>query len=115
MLKLALVAVLVTFHQSGGFAGIDRGYTVQRSGAVVSNGAPHPRLSPAALKTLRDALAAARFSTLRRVYEPAQPVADGFSYRIAYAGRTVRIEQGAKLPPRLQRVFVLLERLTRSS
>jgi hypothetical protein len=35
-------------------------------------------------------------------------VADGYVYRIAYGGRTVRIEEGATLPPRLQRPFSLL-------
>jgi len=112
---LALAAVLVSLHQSGGFAGIDRSLVVERSGAVVSTGLPHApsRLSPRTLTTLRDALVAARFATLARVYEPTVPIADGFTYRIAYAGRTVRIEQGAQLPTRLRRVFDLLAKLTR--
>jgi hypothetical protein len=105
--------VLVTFEQTGGFAGIERGLVVHRSGKVVSDGLPVTthRLSAARLRALRNALVQARFATLLRTYESETPVADGYVYRIRYAGRTIRVEEGAELPARLARPFSLLTRL----
>ena len=106
--------VLVSFQQTGGFAAIERGLTVRRSGAVVSDGLPVKvkQLSAARLRTLRAALSTAGFAALRDRYESDEPIADGFVYRIGYGGQTVEIEQGATLPPRLARVFQLLRSLT---
>jgi hypothetical protein len=106
-------APLVTFEQTGGFAGIERSFAVQRSGKLVSDGlaTTTARLGPARLRVLKGALAKARFATLERTYESEQQIDDGFVYRITYGGRTVRIEEDAKLPPRLQRVYALLSGL----
>jgi hypothetical protein len=106
--------VLVSFEQTGGFAAIERGLSVRRSGAVVSDGLPVKvkQLSPARLRMLRGVLAGAQFATLRDKYESDEPIADGFVYRIAYAGRRVQIEQGARLPVRLDRAFTALRSLT---
>jgi hypothetical protein len=108
-------AVLVTFEQTGGFAGIERSFTVQRSGKLVSDGlaTTTARLSPAKLRALKSALAKARFATLKRTYESDVQIDDGYVYRIMYGGRTVRIEEEAKLPLRLQRVYALLSGLVR--
>ena len=86
--------VLVSFHQTGGFAAIERGLTVRRSGAVVSDGlaVKVKVLSPQRLQALRSALASAGFASLHDRYESDEPVADGYVYRIGYAGRTVEIE-----------------------
>ena len=106
-------AVLVSFRQTGGFAAIDRGLTVRRSGAVVSDGlaVKVKALSPPRLQRLRTALASAGFASLHDRYESDEPIADGYVYRIGYAGQTVEIEQGATLPPRLSRVFAFLRSL----
>jgi hypothetical protein len=106
--------VLVTYEQTGGFASIERGLTVRQSGAVVSDGLPLKvkHLTPARLRTLRTALADAHFATLHSHYASDEPIADGFVYRITYAGRTVSIDQGATLPARLEHVFALLRSLT---
>jgi hypothetical protein len=105
--------VLVAFRQSGGLAGVKRGLVVYRSGKVASNGLAltTSQLGPARLRALRTALVQARFATLDDRYEPDEPIADGFVYTIGYAGRTVTIDEGAKPPPRLARVFALLRRL----
>ena len=103
--------VLVSFQQTGGFVAIERTVTVRTSGKVVADGAAVSTLSRARLAALRDALADARWRTLRSHYAPDVRVADGFLYAITYAGRTIRIDQGAKVPPRLARPFLILQRL----
>jgi opacity protein-like surface antigen len=110
----AAPTTLVRFEQSGGFAGIERALVVQRTGKVVSDGLPLAKshLTPRELTKLKTALTAARFPGLPDRFESENPIADGFVYRIAYAGHDVQIEQGAKPPLRVQRVFDLLMRLT---
>ena len=104
---------LVSFRETGGFAGLDRGLVVVRSGDVFSDGLPLKKahLTRLELAKLKLALTQARFAGLAKTYESEQPVADGFVYKIAYAGHVVAIEQGAKPPPRVQRVFDFLQRL----
>jgi hypothetical protein len=105
---------LVTFEQTGGFAGIERGMSVRRSGAVVSDGLPVTvsRLSPARLGTFRQRLVDARWATLETTYEADSPISDGYVFKITYAGRTIRVEEGStSLPPRLARVYAMLERI----
>src|SRR4051794_40851598 len=105
--------VLVTFEQTGGFAAIERGLTVRRSGAVVSDGLPLKarQLSTARMARLRMLLGDAHFATLERRYEADEPIADGFVYRISYGGRSVQIDEDAKLPARLAGLFALLRSL----
>jgi hypothetical protein len=111
----ALAPTLVSFRQTGGFAGLDRGFVVTRSGAVISDGMPlrKAHLTKLELANLKRALVKAGFTGLARVYRPEQPIADGFTYRLVYSGSAVAIDQGAHPPPRLQRVFDLLRRLVR--
>lgn len=104
-------SVLVTFEQTGGFAGIERGMSVTRSGKVVSDGLPvtTSQLSPTRLAALRAKLVGAQWATLRTKYEPETPISDGYVYKVTYAGRTIRVEQGATLPLRLKRPFAMLQ------
>jgi hypothetical protein len=106
--------VLVTYEQTGGFAGIERGLVVYRTGRVQSDGLPlkASRLTPARLSALKTALRQARFATLAKRYESETPIADGFIYRVTYGGRSVRVEEGADPPARLERVLVQLRSLT---
>jgi hypothetical protein len=104
---------LVNFEQTGGFASIERGFAVRTSGVVVSDGLPvtTKRLSAKRLAALRTALTQARWVTLARRYESETPISDGYVYRVTYAGKTIKIEQDAKLPARLARPFSLLRTL----
>ena len=104
-------SVLVTFEQTGGFAGIERGMSVTRSGKVVSDGLPvsTSQLSATRLAALRAKLVGAQWATLRAKYEPETPISDGYVYKVTYAGRTIRVEQGATLPLRLKRPFAMLQ------
>jgi hypothetical protein len=98
---------LVSYSRTGGFIGVNDALVVYRDGSADSTNGPI-RLSARARLRLQASLRSARFATLRRAYAPAQPVADGFTYRVGYAGRHVRVEEGAKPPLRLQRVLDLL-------
>ena len=120
MVALAVVApqaasapspVLASFRQTGGFVGVERRVVVRRSGAVTAENVHVSTLSRAQLTALRNALEAARWRTLKSGYAPKVHVSDGFLYAITYAGRTIRIDQGATLPRRLARPFVLLQRI----
>ncbi len=102
---------LVSVRQSGGFVAIERSFVVRRSGQVVTKGVVVSTLEPRRLASLRRALADARWRTLARHYAPRVHVADGYVYTITYGGSAVRIDQGAKLPSRLARAFVLLRGL----
>jgi hypothetical protein len=103
--------VLVSLRQTGGFVGVERTVVVRRSGAVTAENVRVATLSRAQLAALRNALEAARWRTLKSTYAPAVPISDGFLYAIAYGGRTIHIGQGATLPRRLARPFVLLQRI----
>jgi hypothetical protein len=107
-------AVLVSFEQVGGFAGIERSFTVYRSGKIETDGLAltTTRLSTERLRTLRTALQVCEFAKLKRRYKSDAQIDDGYTYRIVYFGRTIAIEEDAKLPPRLARVFSQLRRLT---
>jgi hypothetical protein len=105
---------LVTFEQTGGFAGIERGMSVMRSGKVVSDGLPvtASQLSSTRLALLRTRLVAAQWASLQAKYEPETPISDGYVYKLTYAGRTIRIEEGTtSLPLRLKRPFLMLRSL----
>jgi hypothetical protein len=106
-------SVLVTFEQTGGFAGIERGMSVTRSGKVVSDGLPvtTSQLSAARLALLKQRLVDAHWATLRAKYEPEAPISDGFVYKVTYAGRTIRVDEGATLPLRLKRPYAQLQRI----
>lgn len=103
----AQVRPLVTYERTGGFIGVQDSLTVFPSGKAESS---HGRfqLSARRLLVLETALRKARFATLRARYAPDAPVADGFTYRVRHAGRTVVVEEEAQVPARLGRVLDLL-------
>jgi hypothetical protein len=108
-------AVLVAYTRTGGLAGTRETLTVSRSGRATASG---PRGSATRtfvvgctrLKALRDVLVQARFGTLKRVYAPDDPFADGYIESVRYGARTVRVMTGAEVPARLARVLGLLRR-----
>ena len=103
---------LVRYERSGGFAGFDDAVTVSTGGAVKvarRTGTRHFSLSHARLESLRKAVRAARFSTLKARYAPPSMVADGIRETVRHGGRTVTVD-GRNPPARLSR---LLDRLSR--
>lgn len=88
---------LVVFSRTGGIAGRQATLTVQPDGRAALVGARQAdwTLSPGQLDGLQRALAGA---DLRPVAPTGEPVLDGYSYRVTYAGRTVLLS-GDPVPP----------------
>jgi hypothetical protein len=78
----------------------DGSYQITRKG-----GTPIPgRLSPDELARLRTVLDSAHFGDIPAVNPGSPPVADGFTYRVAYAGHEVLAQDGG-VPPALAPVL----------
>jgi hypothetical protein len=99
---------LVEFGRQGGLAGLDDQVTVQADGSyqiVRKGGTPTPgRLSPDELAHLRAVLESAHFGDIPAVNPGASALADGFTYRVAYAGHEVLAQDGG-VPPALAPVL----------
>jgi hypothetical protein len=99
---------LVEFGRQGGLAGLDDQVTVQADGSyqiVRKGGTPTPgRLSPDEVTRLRAVLDSAHFGEIPAVNPGASAVADGFTYRVAYAGHEVLAQDGG-VPPALAPVL----------
>src|SRR5438093_122464 len=98
---------LVVYARSGGFIGVQDSMKIFRDGRVSSTNGDF-RLSARRQAMLRARLRTARFPTLRHKYEADYPVSDGFVYTVSYAGKTVLVNEDAKVPLRLRRVLELL-------
>lgn len=104
---------LVTFHRSGGFAGVDdlvkvrrdRRVTIRRRGAA----ARHARLSRRAMERLRRALTQARFDE-PPADAPPSGCADCFVYTITYGGHRVQLSED-RIPSRMRPAVTRLARL----
>ncbi|MGW1494110.1 protealysin inhibitor emfourin [Streptomyces sp. NPDC002402] len=101
-----LVHVTVT----GGIAGVRNDLLVRDDGTYTTSTKTGPkgsgRMTPAELAELRRALEKADFARLPDE-ATGSPVADGFTYRITYAGHTVTTDERTRLPA-LRDVFAAL-------
>jgi hypothetical protein len=101
---------LVEFGRQGGLAGLDDQVTVQADGTYQivrkgGTGTPTPgRLSPDEVAKLRAVLDSAHFGEIPAVNPGSSAVADGFTYRVAYAGHEVLAQDGG-VPPALAPVL----------
>ena len=107
---------LVRYDVGGGLAGrfdhlvVSTGGTATQTG---SGGDHRSKLSPRSLHALKRDLRRARFSSLRRSYEPDRQVFDGISQSVRHRGKTVSVSSGADYPQRLHRLLARLQRLMR--
>ena len=113
----AAARTLVSFHKSGGIAGVLVSVTVSASGSVkVSDNRAAGRsyrLSAARLRGLRRVLAGAKVGTLKTSYVPRFEGADFFTYRVRYAGRSIVVQDGGNAPERLLKVIARMGALAR--
>jgi len=104
---------LVTFHRSGGFAGVDDRVTVKRDRRVTvrsrGGAARHKRLSKAAIRKLRGDLEAAGFDR-PPPKGPPSGCADCFIYSITYDGHRVQLSED-RVPDRMRPAIDRISRL----
>lgn len=115
----AEAAQLVRYDRGGGLAGRSMRLVVSAGGTAVqtdresSDGSNRFKISISQLHALKRELKAAKFSTLKRRYEPRYPVSDGISQGVTYKGKTVVVTTGGSPPERLSKVLRRLVRLAR--
>jgi hypothetical protein len=106
--------LLVAYHRTGGFLGLDDRLSVTRSGLAVHTARDGSQqvfqLQAAELTELENVLEAADFPSLKREYLPKFPVSDGFTYTITHRNRTVVTADGG-IPPELEAPIAVLNRL----
>jgi hypothetical protein len=102
-------SLLVSYHRTGGFIGVDDRLSITSGGHVTrtdrTGATVEFDLSPAALSELQGLLAAADFPSLAKVYKPPFTVSDGFDFTITSQGRTVMVFAEATIPPALDAVI----------
>lgn len=106
----AVARPLVHVTVTGGIAGVRNDLLVRDDGTYTTSTKTGPkgsgRMTPAELAELRRALEKADFARLPGE-ATGSPVADGFTYRIRYAGHTVTTDETMRLPA-LRDVFAAL-------
>jgi hypothetical protein len=110
--------VLVRYDLSGGLAGTSERLVIHgdRSAEQTGGRGEHSldfTVSAKQMRALRRELKAARFSSLRRVYQPDYVVNDGFAQTVTYRGHRVVVYTGAEFPARLHKVLRRLGRILR--
>ena len=100
---------LITFNRTGGLAGNDDTLTVRPDGSYTiqtKQGSRSGKLSADELAALKSALASTDFNKLPTQNDNGG-VADGYTYKITYAGKQITAKDGA-IPPALQPVISAL-------
>lgn len=105
---------VLVFDREGGFAGSRSWLQVSTDGEIIRHDAFN---SPAEENgtipmerwlEIRDFFDAIPFDQLPDRFWPETPIADGFTYSIEYAGRTIIVDEGAEVPVELEAALVLL-------
>ena len=107
---------LVRYNSGGGLAGRSMQLVISAGGTAVQKDMDESddkrfKISLSQLHALKRELKAAKFSTLKRRYEPEQTVFDGTSTGVTYKGKTVTVTSGGNPPERLTKVLNRLGRL----
>jgi hypothetical protein len=106
--------ILISYHKSGGFAGVDEMLTVYADGALeMRNKSSSVRSQAAAsdIQALQKLLGSSEFAALRLPVQP--PVPDEFVYELTVPGRGKPIvaAESAEYPPVLRQLIDVLEKL----
>ncbi len=106
--------LLISYHKSGGFAGVDEMITVYTDGTIElrdKQGSSTTKADPSALQALQKLLDSPEFAALQISAWP--PAADQFVYELTVAGRAKPIvtADSADNPPVLREVIGALEQL----
>lgn len=106
--------ILISYHKSGGIAGVDETLTVYADGALEvrnKNRAVRSQAAPGDIQALQKLLGSSEFAALQLPMQP--PVPDQFVYELTIPGRGKPIvaPEGANNPPVLRDLIDALERL----
>jgi hypothetical protein len=109
-----VAAFLISYHKSGGIAGVDEPLTVYADGTIellTKDAAITVQADPSAIQALQKLLADPEFAALQVPMQP--PGADQFIYELTVPGRRkpIVVADGADNPPVLREVIGALERL----
>jgi hypothetical protein len=107
-------SALITYHKSGGIAGVDETLTAYADGSIAledRTGQARGQASPADLQALQALLASPELAALSPSQPP--PAADQFVYELSIPGRAQPLvaADSADIPPVLGQVIALLEKL----
>ncbi len=106
--------LLISYHKSGGIAGIDETLTVYTDGTIEirgKGGTTSTQADPSDIQALHKLLVSPEFAALQLPVQP--PVPDQFIYELTVSGRAkpIIIGDGADNPPVLREVIDVLEKL----
>jgi hypothetical protein len=106
--------VAVIFKRSGGFAGVNEGWTIFTDGRIETNSSNQPQLSAEEVEQLLNSLESAGFFELEGSYLPEDTCCDRFFYEVTAVHNstyhTVRtLEATPDMPEALQQALRLIQ------
>jgi hypothetical protein len=106
--------ILISYHKSGGIAGVNETLTVYADGAVEmrnKNSAVRSQAAPGDIQALQKLLVSPEFEQLQLPVQP--PVPDQFVYELTVPGRgkPIVVAESADTPPVLRDLIDALEKL----
>jgi hypothetical protein len=112
--QAAADAILISYHKSGGFAGVDETLTVYADGTtelLTQGNTITAHADPSAIAALQKLLDSPEFAALQVPMQP--PGADQFSYELTLPGQAkpITVTDGADNPPVLRELIGALEQL----
>ncbi|MCS6883444.1 MAG: hypothetical protein RMK84_13210 [Oscillochloridaceae bacterium] len=108
--------VLIEYHRSGGFVGLDDRLIIREDGETSLTRKERRfsfTLDRATVNQLADLFTTAGFMQLRKEYMPQRAGPDLFTYVVTYRGHTVRTMDGA-IPPALDPILEQLDQIVES-
>jgi len=113
-IQAGAAAVLISYHKSGGIAGVDETLTVYADGTIelhTRGDTITAQADPSAIQALQKLLDSPEFAALQVPIQP--PVADQFIYELTVPGQPKAIvaTDGADNPPVLRELIGALEQL----
>jgi hypothetical protein len=112
--QVGVANLLISYHKSGGIAGVDETLTVYADGTIElrrKSGTITAQANPADVESLQALLLSPEFATLQLPVQPAAP--DQFAYELTVPGRTKPIVavDSADNPAVLSELIAALEKL----
>ena len=107
--------LLIEYHVSGGFAGIQNDLYIFENGTVLRSLKPDSyswSINQSKMDQLRGMLSNASFSSFKEKYIPEYAISDAFYYSITYQRKKVSFEDGTDIPVVLKNITTLLKNIS---